>query len=658
MMVRPLRQPRAQTMAWPGKKVDMKRKIQSLVACLAMLLVVACGGGKDESSPSSNAVPVADAGASRTVSVGSAVTLDGSASRDPGGAALSYSWALVSRPSGSNAVLSSTTSVSPSFTADVAGSYGVSLVVGNGSASSSAVQVTLSAVITNAAPTARAGSNQSVLAGTTVQLDGTASTDPEGQTLTHTWTLVLKPDGSQAVLSDSASPRPTFVADLVGPYTLALSVNDGALSSVTSLVFVTAALDNIAPVARTGADQQTIPGARVTLNGSASSDANADVLSYRWALSSRPAGSAAALSDADMPISDFVPDIVGSYVATLVVSDGVLDSAPVSVTVTVVDANVPPVADAGPEQQVPAGATATLDGSLSTDVNGDALSYFWSLTSRPVGSAARLVNRTGPTLNFGIDVPGLYVVALVVNDGRADSAAATVAINGVIPALPVGAGTFAQTVGGLPFNLIDETTGVATAQASACAAYSAADLTPEGVVLAVSSAVASLIEVDVRVGLCRDRFAVAEPMAAIAVAGDGTVHLLSQATAATGARQLYRYSAGGTLLSRAALSGNGGGTGPGGVPDLLTPEGMDFAPDGTLLVIQGGTVWRVDAVTGVGTLRATGLGSSGDIDIDAAGRLRALSAGRLDVYDIGTWSLMQTVALQPAIAGPSALVHR
>jgi hypothetical protein len=72
------------------------------------------------------------------------------------------------------------------------------------------------------------------------------------------------------------------------------------------------------------------------LDASASSDANGDPLSYLWSLTSKPAGSAAALSSSNSLNSSFVADIAGTYLATLRVNDGSLSSSAVSKTITAV----------------------------------------------------------------------------------------------------------------------------------------------------------------------------------------------------------------------------------------------------------------------------------------------------------------------------------
>jgi chitodextrinase len=80
--------------------------------------------------------PVANAGPNQSVEPGDTVRLDGSNSYDPDGDPLSYAWSFRRLPSGSGAAISNPSSVSPSFVADLAGTYEVQLVVSDGVTSS------------------------------------------------------------------------------------------------------------------------------------------------------------------------------------------------------------------------------------------------------------------------------------------------------------------------------------------------------------------------------------------------------------------------------------------------------------------------------------------------------------------------------------------
>lgn len=92
-----------------------------------------------------NGDPVANAGPDQTVSPGATVYLDGSGSADPDGDSLYFAWTMTSRPGGSAAALAGGTTSAPSFVADVAGIYQVSLTVSDGANYSSADLVTVTA---------------------------------------------------------------------------------------------------------------------------------------------------------------------------------------------------------------------------------------------------------------------------------------------------------------------------------------------------------------------------------------------------------------------------------------------------------------------------------------------------------------------------------
>src|SRR5581483_2923025 len=133
-----------------------------------------------------------------------------------------------------------------------------------------------------------------------------------------------------------------------------------------------------------------------------------------------PSGSLAVLSDSTAVHPTFFVDKKGSYVAQLIVNDGTVDSRPDTVTITT--ENTPPVAD--PRAALPVKVTDTvhLDGSRSSDVDGDPLTFRWSLTVKPIGSAATLSDPSTVAPTFVADTAGIYVAQLIVNDGTADSA--------------------------------------------------------------------------------------------------------------------------------------------------------------------------------------------------------------------------------------------
>src|SRR5665647_579646 len=343
-----------------------------LATILFTVLLAACGGGGgggDNATPPPivNTAPVASAGADQSVIINAVVTLDGSNSSDANRDPLTYAWTLTTKPAGSSAALTNSSSAKPAFTADFAGAYVATLIVNDGKVDSPPDSVSVTVSVDNAAPVASAGLAQNVATGALVTLDGSASSDANRDALTYLWTLTNKPAGSNATLSSPTSVQPTFIADMAGTYSASLVVNDGKLNSSNAAgVSITAVPANVAPVANAGVAQNVVAGAVVTLDASKSSDANGDALTYAWTLTARPAGSAAALSSSTSATPGFTADVAGTYVATLTVNDGKVNSNSVTVSISAALANVAPVANAGVAQEVAVNTLVTLDGSAST----------------------------------------------------------------------------------------------------------------------------------------------------------------------------------------------------------------------------------------------------------------------------------------------------
>ena len=366
--------------------------------------------------------PVADPGANQTAAVGSTVILNGSNSSDVNGKLLSYAWQLIQQPKGSTAKLAGSDGVLSSFVVDQPGTYLAQLTVSDGSMQSAPATVIVTSG--NTPPLAVAGPNQILATGALAQLNGTGSTDVDGDPLSYRWSMLSVPVGSTAKLSDPTTADPTFTLDVPGTYVAQLVVNDGHVDSIPSTVAITTNAV-LPPIANAGVDQQVTTGSMVHLSGTGT-DLQGLKLAYQWALISKPPASMAALNNATDPNPAFVADVSGVYIAQLIVSNSQLNS--VASTVMITTTNTIPVADAGPNQNVSIGSTVALDGSGSFDADHDPLSYTWSFLSQPAGSSATLLASQSSSPTFQADVAGLYVVQLIARDAVNTSRPATVTI--------------------------------------------------------------------------------------------------------------------------------------------------------------------------------------------------------------------------------------
>ncbi|MCI0535158.1 MAG: putative Ig domain-containing protein, partial [Verrucomicrobiales bacterium] len=137
--------------------------------------------------------------------------------------------------------------------------------------------------------------------------------------------------------------------------------------------------------------------------------------------------------DSASGLISWMPESAGTVDVKVVAEDGKGGSDAQTYQVIVAALNTAPIADAGDDQTVLITQTVTLDGSQSSDADGDPLTWTWSLVEVPVGSTAALSDIHAVKPTFTADKPGPYVAQLIVNDGHVDSAPDTVKVTANLP---------------------------------------------------------------------------------------------------------------------------------------------------------------------------------------------------------------------------------
>jgi hypothetical protein len=279
----------------------------------------------------------------------------------------------------------------------------------------------------NRTPIADAGMGQSLSADEPVLLSGSGSYDPDGDPLTFTWAFDSVPEGSAMASSsftvnEATDPNSSFVPDALGTFVVRLIVTDSHEASSSPDRTLIEIVGGEAPLADAGLDQDGTTGVGVSIDGSNSSDPLDRALTFTWSFAKVPDESAlAGLDSADAATTAFTPDVSGMYVVALTVSNGLLSSVPDTAVVRIsTEDTSPPVAQAGTDLSAEDCTYVTLDGSESTDPDGETLQYFWDLQSKPTGSSANassFADRASAATTFFPDVAGDYTISLAVFDG-------------------------------------------------------------------------------------------------------------------------------------------------------------------------------------------------------------------------------------------------
>ncbi len=346
---------------------------------------------------------------------GTAVTING-AGFDAAGLTVTFS----GNPATSVTVVNAgrITAVSP------AGTGTVNIIVTNTSAGLSGTLTGGYSYFTNGAPVANAGPDQlGRFKNTLITLNGTLSSDPNGDSLFYNW---LQTSGPAVTLSSNTVAQPTFTASSNGDYFFRLIVNDGIVNSAPDTVRIQVV--ERAPVLATIGPRSVTEGANLNFNATAT---DADGTTPTLSAVNLPAGATFVNNGNGSGTFNFTPTFVqaGVYNVTFIASDGVLaDSEVVAITVNEAGNQRPVLATIGP-RSVTEGATLNFNAS-ATDV--DATIPTLSAVNLPAG--ATFVNNGNGTGTFNF-VPnftqaGVYNVTFVASDGTlADSEVVAITVN-------------------------------------------------------------------------------------------------------------------------------------------------------------------------------------------------------------------------------------
>jgi hypothetical protein len=200
---------------------------------------------------------------------------------------------------------------------------------------------------------------------------------------------------------------------IIGVYELTLTATDnhGAPSNDSIIVTV---IPLAAPIANAGPDQTSDVGESVAFNATSSTDSDGSITDYIWSEGSIELGSGANFS-----LSFLTP---GDHLLTLTVIDDDQLTASDDILVSV---NVPPVADAGPNQTITTNESVTLDGSNSIDSDGTITEYIWTEGDAPLSSDMAFTKT-----DFTI---GSHFITLTVRDNNGTAASSTVTITVTTP---------------------------------------------------------------------------------------------------------------------------------------------------------------------------------------------------------------------------------
>ena len=279
-----------------------------------------------------NRAPIANAGQDQIIVLGQRAQLSAMASYDLDEQALQYRWSLIQKPTDSLIELAVTDQETVMVELDVEGEYVFSLIVNDGQVDSSPSQVRIT-VSADQKPVAKIKVNTAVYLNEEVILDATESHDAEGATLDYQWQWVSQ--AAEVGLTNPESKVASFTPLVAGEYVIQLVVNDGVSDSDPVQVSISAK-QNLPPIVHiAGESQRSVEfGSEVKLDASSSSDPEEGILSYAWSMT-KPDLSNDDLTSTTDAITTFTPNVFGTYIVSLSVSDDAGNTETKEIVITV-----------------------------------------------------------------------------------------------------------------------------------------------------------------------------------------------------------------------------------------------------------------------------------------------------------------------------------
>ncbi len=240
--------------------------------------------------------------------------------------------------------------------------------------------------------------SSNVLTRNPIRLNGTSSVDPDGSPITYAWTQL---GGAPVTLTGANTATPSFIATVPAEgahFSFQLVVNDGTEASLPARVEMKVSNVNQLPVA-VATGPSTIAersAATVTLDGSTSTDADGETLTFTWSQTAGPAVALSSTTDAAPAFA--LPEVTADTTFTfeLLANDGIADSAPATVSVVVTNVDRAPTANAGVDVTSPGRVSLQLT-ATGADAEGDALTFAWTQLS---GTTAVLTNAGTATVSI------------------------------------------------------------------------------------------------------------------------------------------------------------------------------------------------------------------------------------------------------------------